>query len=84
MSQQDRNFPNTRAALEVYDAGIPIRDAAWNKVESDADVFAAGKADQDALALVQSAFYEDTKDINSRANCSHIHITDARRMIAGD
>ena len=75
------DFANTRKALEVYDAGTPARDAIWNSVESDADVFAARKADQDALELVQEAFWQDTKAYNSRENCSHLHISDARRMI---
>ncbi len=75
------DFSSTRIALAVYDAGEAEREKMWQSVESDRDVFAAEKADADALALVQEAFWEDTKAYNSRDNCSHLHIADARRMI---
>ncbi len=82
--QTQPDFANTRKALAVYDASQADRDKLWNDVQSDRDVFAAEETDADALALVQEAFWQDTKAYNSRENCSHIHITDARRMIAGD
>lgn len=84
MFADNLDFGSTRKALALYDASQADRDKLWNDVQSDRDVLAAEKADADALALVQEAFWEDTKAYNSRANCSHIHITDARRMIAGD
>ena len=81
MFTDNPDFSNTRKALAVYDAGEDEREKAWQNVKTNDDVFAAEKADADAMALVQEAFWQDTKAYNSRENCSHVHIRDARRMI---
>lgn len=78
-----RDFPNTRTALVEYEASQAERDQAWDTVENTEDVLAAEKADQEALRLVQDAYYRDTADINSRENCRRIHILDIYRVIDG-
>lgn len=74
------DFPNARAALEVWLQGQDDRSRAWDRVECNDDVWAAERADNEALAKVQEAFFEDTKPINSLDHCRLIHITDVMRL----
>ena len=57
------------AALTEYDRTAPERAAAWDAIESQADIEAAQATDKVALLPVQDAFYELTKDRNSLADC---------------
>lgn len=67
------------AALVEYDRTAPEREAIWNDVENDTDVSVAEKADSDALEKVQEAFYQVTKDRNSRDSCRCVDIAYARK-----
>lgn len=79
--KDSRKFPHTKAALEIYDAGKPARENAWNRAESNADVDAADAADKAALQLVQKAFHQDTADINSLSHCMLVDLNFMRRMV---
>lgn len=68
------------AALAEYDRTAPERKVAWDAAESNADVAIAEKADKDAAEKVQEAFYQVTKDRNSRKNCKCVDITFARKI----
>ena len=57
-------FGNTRKALEKYDSTTHARNAAWANAMTRADVDAAEHADNDALAEVRAAYYEDTREFN--------------------
>lgn len=72
------------AALEEFDRTAPERAALWDKIETNEDVVVAEKADQDALIKVQQAFWEVTKDRNSRENCACVDISFARKIAALD
>lgn len=69
-------------AVKEFDRTKPERDKRWDSVESNEDVFAAEKADMEALERVQEAFWQVTQDRNSRESCKRINIDDARRTIA--
>ena len=73
-------FDNTRKAFIKFDKSAAKRKKLWDSVNSNADVEAAQKADHDALALVQEAFYEDTSDINSHDHCTRVDESFMRRM----
>ena len=69
-------------ALAEYDRTAPEREAIWASVGSNAEVFAAEKADADALAKVCDAFYEVTKDRNHREDCHRVPLDFMRRFAA--
>lgn len=62
-------FKNTIEALAIYDLGLEERQRLWDTAQSEADVDAADAAEKSALTMVQYAFYEDTKHVNSREHC---------------
>ena len=63
-----KTFPKTLAALTVYYASKPARDAKVFATETEADFVAAQAEDKAAEDLVREAFAEETADINSRSN----------------
>lgn len=67
--QQQTTFHNTRAALAEYDRTEPERDALWEKIETETDVWFAEGERERALMLVQKAYYNDTHEFNSYENC---------------
>lgn len=69
-------------AIEEYDRTAPDRQKRWAEVNSNEDVFAAEKADQDALEKVQEALWKVTQDRNSREACSRLDIDFARKIAA--
>lgn len=69
-------------AIEEYDRTAPEREKLWATVNSNEDVFAAEKADQEALEKVQEALWQVTQDRNSRDSCSRIDIDRARKIAA--
>lgn len=78
---QRPSFDNSRAALAKYDEGQAERAGAWRRVETNEDIIKCEAMDDAAKHLVQDAYYEDTKHLNSRANCRRIHPDDVRRII---
>lgn len=75
-----RTFDNTRKALIEFDAGAAERQRLWDSIESNQDVEAAVAADNAAKNKVREAFYEDTKDINSKENCMCVEVDFMRRL----
>lgn len=69
-------------ALAEYDRTAAERQRLWDSIACNADVTAAEAADRDALAKVQDAFYEVTRDRNSRDNCRRVDIDFMRRIAA--
>lgn len=69
-------------ALSEYDRTRPEREKLWDDVESNEDVAIAEKADKDALVKVQEAFYQVTKNRNSREHCARVDIDFARQVAA--
>lgn len=71
-----------KAALAEYDQEAPARQRLWDTVASNADVDAAEAAEAAALAKVCDAFYEVTKDRNSRDSCQQLPLDFMRRLAA--
>lgn len=78
--QPKRDFPNTRAAVVEYDAGMNERDRAWDAIESNDDVKACEERDKAALRKVQEVFHQDTSDINSLDHCYLVGINYLRQI----
>ena len=76
-------FDNTRKALVEFDATRIARQKAWHEVETNSDVFKAELDDHAALAKVQEAFHQDTKEFNSRESCSRVDIQFMWEMAEG-
>lgn len=68
------------AAIAEYDRGAAGRAALWQQVETAADVAAAEDAEESALRPVRDAFYEATRDRNSRASCERLDIWFMRKI----
>ena len=64
-----RVLQHTLDALKIFDEGKAARAAAWETVRCNADIDVAFKADEDALATLRAAFFEDTKEWNSFDVC---------------
>lgn len=73
-----------KAALVEYNRTAPERQQLWDTVESNGAVEAAERADKAALTRVQDAFYEVTKDRNSREHCRCVDIGFMRKIAYGD
>lgn len=75
------NLTNTRDALAAYDRTQPWRNSLWASASTPADIKHALQLDADALRYVQLAFYCDTRDRNSFANCGCVDIEWIRTLI---
>jgi len=77
-------FTCTRAAVKVYDADKPRLDALWSAAMTPAEFRHAQSEDEKAADLVREAFFQDTKDVNSRDHAKLVHPDDAfvRHLIA--
>lgn len=69
-------------ALNEYDRTAPERQKLWDTIESNQDVMHAEKSDQEALERVQEAFWQVTRDRNSRESCACVSIEFARKIAA--
>lgn len=69
----DERMARTRAALAVWDADRPDRDARWRAAGSDTDFAALIASDEAEADKVREAFAEDTKHVNSRERAFLIH-----------
>lgn len=72
----------TQAALIVYDAGLKDREAALGAVRTDDDYTSYLADEQAALDMVGEAFYEDTKDRNSRESAMAADLSFKRMLVA--
>lgn len=57
---------NLVAALTEYDRTAPARQVKWDAVQTNEDVNACLAMDKEADDKVREAFYQDTKDRNSK------------------
>ena len=76
----EKTFSNSRAALQIFDAGAAARAAAWESVNTKEEIEQAIQADAAALEQLQTAFFEDTKAFNSRQSCACVDEAFIRRM----
>jgi len=74
-------LPHTRKALAEYDRTQHVRDWLCDRVSTDQDVKDWQAACNAAIAEVQEAFYQDTKDRNSRDHCKYADITWMRSLL---
>lgn len=79
-------FSNLKAAFIKYDRWERKSDRLWENAKNSDDVLAAiefdrGGEEKQRLLLCQ-AFYEDTKEVNSRRHCNVIDIVSLRRFVA--
>lgn len=75
---EGKSIEPLKTALAEYDRTAVERQHKWDTVESSDDVDAADQADKDALVKVQDAFFEVTRDRNSRDNCGLADIASIR------
>lgn len=72
---------HTRRAIAEYDRTRPERNARWADAMTNADVFAAERADAVAVNAVREAFYLDTADRNHFGACIYIAVSHARQVV---
>ncbi len=72
-----------KAAVAHYEQTMPDRRRMWDAIECNADVARAEEADRAALAIVQEAFYELTKDRNLREDCMRIRFDYLKKVAMG-
>jgi protein-disulfide isomerase-like protein with CxxC motif len=77
------DFKRTREALAVYDTSAAERQARWDRVNTTDHVEEAEHQDRLALEAVQEAFYQDTRNVNSREHCALADIAFMRRCVEG-
>lgn len=70
-------------AVAEFDRTAPERQAMLDSAETEADVAAWDAALAKALEPVQEAFYQLTKEYNSREKCCLVNIDDARAFAEG-
>jgi hypothetical protein len=75
------DFPATRAALTEYDKKTPALEKAWGEAWTTEQIRACQKLSAEALTPVQTAFYLDTCDINSKENCMSLDICSIAAVI---
>lgn len=73
-------LPHTAVALKIYDEGHAVRETLFYTTRGDDDAW--GRAVRDAIQKVQDAFFEDTKDHNSRDNCCLVSIGWLKQQVA--
>lgn len=83
VSKMER-FPNTKKALEIYDKEEPTIRELFNLAMTDAEVESAARVEKASLVRVQTAFYQDTKELNRRIDCELASISFMRRMVETD
>jgi len=76
----DLKLTKTRAALELFDRGEPLRDAQLDKAETDDDVSQWSETQKLASNQVREAFFQDTKDRNCRDNCMLVSLSWLREL----
>lgn len=82
--KQDEKFARTRAALEVYDAGEAARKKMWDEARDAKAVRLAVQKDEDDEFVVRDAFFEDTKDVNSRGHVDAADLAFIRKCAKGE
>ena len=66
---QRPSLVHTRAALKTYNETRKERDDYLDAAETDGEVYKWNLMEKAALDKVREAFFEDTKDRNSKDNC---------------
>lgn len=81
-AQFDLRMLHCRKALLEFDAGQAERDRVFKIVENMETAQVAFDAEDSAIEKLRLAFYEDTKDRNSRADCMEVGVDFVRRCVA--
>lgn len=69
-------FTRTRQALQAYDAEKPSIAALFELAMTNEEVEFAVKAEKEEADKVREAFFEDTKEVNSRDHAKLVHPND--------
>lgn len=80
--RDELRLDNTVRALAWYDSTQPARDAKGESVETDRDVELWMAEERLALNTVRNAFFEDTKDRNSRSGCDVVSLSFIRELVS--
>lgn len=71
----------TSIAIDEYDKTASIREALFEAVRTNDDVIEWVQAEKEAVDKVRRAFYEDTKDRNSKSACMIVDIHTMRQLV---
>lgn len=74
-------FPHLTEALKEYDATANDRDDVWRDVTTSFEAALAHAMDKAAYEKLADAFFEDTKAVNCRDNCSLVEVRDFRSLV---
>jgi hypothetical protein len=77
-------FENTARALVEFDKGARAREDAFLGSENAAEFYAAEAEERREMQKVRDAFFEDTKEFNSRSVCDIVGLDFCREMVARD
>ncbi|HVI42705.1 MAG TPA: hypothetical protein VM577_18895 [Anaerovoracaceae bacterium] len=67
---------HTKKALEVWDSYTPLFERLWGLADTNSLVEAVYRLELQAIEKVREAFYQDTKEFNSKSHASLIHPND--------
>lgn len=74
-------FPHLAEALKEYDATAIDRANVWSDALTTDDVWVCQRMDKAAHEKLADAFFEDTKAVNCRDNCSLVTVRDFRSLV---
>ena len=77
----NRKFPLTRKALEKWEKDKPQRIQMWRQASNDEEIDDATIKQDRAIRLVQSAFMQDTKTINSWSRVQWMSVESIQRIV---
>lgn len=70
------DFTRTREALKAYDIEKVSLRVLWDKAATNEEVVNIEALEKVACDKVRAAFYEDTKEVNSRDRAALVHPDD--------
>ena len=76
-------LPATKAALAVWTEGQQERADAWQAAMTNGAVYKCEANDWDALALLHTAYFEDTKHLNGMSAIQCMTVADIQKMVWG-
>ena len=68
-------FPKTRLAMAAYLKKLPAAERAYNKAKTPVDCNKADLRIRKLESAVRLAFWEDTRDFNSRSACAAVNMS---------
>lgn len=75
------DFRNTKAALLIWEADEPRRDALLNAAQTNDEVAAWERQEDEAARKLQDAFFEDTKAYNKLSTIRNMHPRTIQKFI---